>query len=116
MKNIDTLLQNFIDRTQVEYQKISQEDIRTNTYFLNDYQKKKSVTLVDRMHNQNDPNFYFDLINFPDRNTDMFQIHFNVELLDESKLFIILSEIFLKNNPDISFLETLMRPLFNDNA
>jgi hypothetical protein len=112
--NIDNFLNKFICGKKITYQKISLSDGRNkNTHILNDLDNRKSVTLVDLIkHSTSDPNIYFDYLTF--NNTDMYQIHLNGELLNEPKLFIILSEIFDNKNTNIGYLGTLMKPLFKE--
>jgi len=114
--NIDNLLNEFICGKNITYQKISLSDDRNkndNTHILNDWDNRKSVTLVDVIkQSASDPNIYFDYIKSPINNTDMYQIHLNAGLLDEAKLLIILSEIF--NNKNTNYPETLMKPLFKE--
>jgi hypothetical protein len=114
-KNIDNFLNKFIYGKNITYQKISLLNKNDNSHILNDWDNRKSVTLVDVIkQSASDPNIYFDYIKSPINNTDMYQIHLNAGLLDESKLLIILSEIFDNKNTNIDYLKTLMKPLFKE--
>ena len=115
MDNIVVFLQNFINKKDITYQKLTQACARmddVNSYILNDYNNKISVTLVDKINNPIDSNIYFDYIKSSINSVNMYQIHFNAELINKSKLSIILSEIFVNKNTDIKYLETLTKPLF----